>query len=151
MVGLPRSGKTSRVNKYLEENPQTVPVCSDDIRKALRVGFDRRLEPFVWTVAYTMARALLYRKLNVIIDNTNITRAERRRWIEIGNEFEAKISFNICNLPETESGLQELRLRADMAGYPDFLIDYMHKKYEPPTPDEICSESYSEIVEGSFL
>ena len=70
-VGLPRSGKSIWAKK------QGIPIVNpDSIRLALHgKAFILEAEDFVWTIAYTMARALfLAGHETVIIDATNITK-----------------------------------------------------------------------------
>lgn len=76
-VGLPRSGKSTwaRSTGYPIVNP-------DSIRMALHGNaFLEQAEPFVWAIAYSMARALfLAGHDHVVVDATNVTRARRAEW-----------------------------------------------------------------------
>ena len=77
-VGLPRSGKSTWARK------QGHPIVNpDSIRLALHgEGFIASAEPFVWAIAYNMAKALfLAGHDTVIIDATNTTEERRYDWI----------------------------------------------------------------------
>ena len=78
-VGLPHSGKSTWSRK------QGFPIVNpDSIRLALHgKAFIPEAEDFVWTIAYTMAKALfLAGHDKVIIDATNITEKRRQAWVK---------------------------------------------------------------------
>ena len=77
MVGLPRSGKTTRA--VAEKHPI---VCPDAIRLALHgQPYVSTAEPHVWAIAKTMVRALfLAGHDTVIFDACNNTRKRRDEW-----------------------------------------------------------------------
>lgn len=77
MMGLPRGGKSEWAKQ------QGYPIVAPDaIRLALHGHrFLPEAEPWVWTMAKTMAAALFYAGHNtVIVDATNITRHRRDFW-----------------------------------------------------------------------
>ncbi|MCK5020681.1 MAG: ATP-binding protein [Candidatus Peribacteraceae bacterium] len=71
MIGLPGSGKTTYVNKYLNQGFQI--ICPDDVRASLGSPHNPRHEPVVMQVCDVMARAHLERGVNVIVDATNLS------------------------------------------------------------------------------
>ncbi len=76
-VGLPRSGKTTWARR------QGFPiVCPDTIRTELHgQRFAKEAEPFVWTIANLMVRALFRAGHDrVILDACNNTRKRRDEW-----------------------------------------------------------------------
>ena len=87
-VGLPLSGKTTWVKE------QGKPIVNpDSIRLALHGHrFLQSAEPFVWAIAYLMARALFLAGCkDVIVDATNISRARRDKWVERFADVEVSV------------------------------------------------------------
>lgn len=81
MVGLPRSGKTTRALKLAKKYGAPI-VNPDSIRKVIH-GENFRLasEPIVWGIAKTMVSALFLAGHDcVIVDACNITRERRNEW-----------------------------------------------------------------------
>lgn len=77
MVGLPRSGKSTKAKEL------GFPIVEPDaIRKALHGSMWRpEVEPMVWGIADTMVRALFLAGHNdVILDATNHTKERRAKW-----------------------------------------------------------------------
>lgn len=95
-VGLPRSGKSTWSSR------QGVPVVNpDSIRLALHgQAYIAEMEPYVWAIAKTMAKALFLAGHDiVVVDATNTTTERRkfwrsREWITEFKEFEA--SKEVC-------------------------------------------------------
>lgn len=100
MVGLPLSGKSTTAKSWLTEGTGSYQlVCPDDIRLALGHEFFGPMEPVVWAIAETQARALLIRGLDVLIDATNVTHWERSKWARLGREFGASLTAYEMNTP----------------------------------------------------
>jgi predicted kinase len=107
MCGLPKSGKSTIVDRELREYQV---ICGDDIRLALGVEFDPKLEDFVWGTFNTMVRASLIRKLDVVLDGTHTTKFRREKVINLGKEYGADIKiihvktpYEVCIERATES------------------------------------------------
>ncbi len=79
MVGLPRSGKTTRAEKIYPSVPKVNP---DAIRLALHGHpYISEAEPFVWAIARTMVKALFLAGHDIVVlDACNNTRARRDEW-----------------------------------------------------------------------
>jgi len=130
MCGLPKSGKSTIVNKEFREYQV---ICGDDIRLALGVEFDPRLEEFVWGTFNTMVRASLIRGLDVVLDGTHTTKFRRERVIKIGQEYDADIKIYFINAP------YEICLeRAKKDNFPLHVLERMKENLdaEPPSEDE---------------
>ena len=123
MVGLPRSGKTTRA---LELGYPI--VCPDAIRLAIHgQAFIPEAEPVVWAHAKIMARALFLAGHNdVTIDATNTTFKRREFWIEEGFE----IVYHIIN-----TGAAECIQRALFDNRPELcaVIKRMDEQFEEVT------------------
>lgn len=84
MVGLPRSGKSTLIRKVLAEMGRDIPVLSGDaIRLALHgQRFVASAEPMVRAIQQVALKALILAGAEaVFIDDCNITREQRRRWV----------------------------------------------------------------------
>ena len=81
-VGFPRSGKTTKC-KALAADLGAAIVNPDSIRLAIHgQAYIQEAEPYVWTVAKTMVKALfLAGHDTVIIDAVNNTVRRRNEWI----------------------------------------------------------------------
>lgn len=95
MVGLPRSGKTTKASGM-----GCPIVCPDAIRLALHGRrFEKLAEDFVWAIAKTMVRALfLAGHDEVVLDATNNTVKRRAMWESDDWETE----FHFCQTSKAE-------------------------------------------------
>jgi len=83
-VGLPRCGKSTYCNKWVEKKPKRVIVCPDDIRQALYgQDFLMEAESMVWSMTHYQIKALLNRGFDVIVDSTNYNWNMRKQWYKI--------------------------------------------------------------------
>src|SRR5262245_17860145 len=93
MVGLPKSGKTTRAREKYQRNGFT-RICPDDLRMALYgQRFIATMERFVWAIAETVCRALLLGGHNVVIDATNLTIEGRKRWLLLAHEGDVQVTL----------------------------------------------------------
>ena len=107
MVGLPRSGKSTKARKM------GFPIVNpDSIRLSLHgQRFVQEAEPYVWAIARTMVNALfLAGHADVILDATNTTEDGRKKWIS--KEWDTKFvliktSANVC-LERARAELDEI-------------------------------------------
>jgi len=87
MCGLPRSGKSTYVNKY-KDKYNAIVICPDEIRfNIFGHQFHKPAEDYIWAIAKTFARLLLSQNKNVIIDATNLTFEARNVWIKLAEEY----------------------------------------------------------------
>lgn len=82
MIGIPGSGKTTFVNKFVKEN--NYKVVSTDIVRLNNKGID---EKEVWPTVYKMIGDILKKEDDVIFDATSITKRVRDRFKENVNNF----------------------------------------------------------------
>lgn len=94
MVGLPGSGKS-----FWADMQQKPIICRDDIRLALGVEFDHKLEPHVTAVTNTMVRALMVRHVDFIIDETHNNVSTVKRHMAIAKEYSYSVNFTIMATP----------------------------------------------------
>lgn len=85
MVALPRSGKST----YVRENFKGIPVVSADQLRLLIHGerYAREQEPKVWWVRNILLQALMEQGLDVVVDQTNITRDRRSQLLKLARKY----------------------------------------------------------------
>ena len=117
MVGLPRSGKSTAA-QFVSREWHAPIVCPDAIRRALH-GHEylQIAEPWVWTIAKTMVRALFAAGHDdVIIDAWNGTKKRREEWKS--DEWERE--YIVVHTP--------LETLIERAGDNQRLVDTIHHK-----------------------
>ena len=96
MVGLPRSGKSTKAKQL------GYPIVEpDSIRQVLHgSAWKRNVEPMVWGIAHVMVEALFEAgHKNVIVDATNHTEKRRAEWesdLYVIQFHEIKTGFSEC-------------------------------------------------------
>lgn len=130
MMGLPRSGKTTKVMALHAEHRAPI-VRRDDIRLALHgQRYISVAEPFVKAISDVMIRSLFLSGHSVVIcDETNYSRAARdyhksKNWRTVF--YHVDTTAEVC------------KERALLTNQPDLLpvIDEMAARYEPLGEDE---------------
>lgn len=137
LVGIPGSGKTTYAQKYIENNPGTVYLSSDKIRKEL--WGDESVQGDNNEVFYRMqTRAVNALNLgnDVIYDATNVTRKDRAGIIAACPKF-AKIECHIIWSP-IETCIERDAARKRTVGKE--VIDRMLKRFQAPYYDEGIDE-----------
>jgi len=130
MVGLPRSGKTTRARQmgYPIVNP-------DSIRLALHgQRFAGLAEPFVWAIAKCMVRALFLAGHDmVVLDATNNSRKRRDEW-------KSRDWVRIFDCVTTSAAVCRERAYAENDTEILAVIDRMELEKQPIEPDEFTED-----------
>lgn len=137
--GLPRSGKSTWIQKAIEEattiGTAAVVVNPDAIRRALHGHrFIPEAEDHVWAMAYTMARALFFSgHYLVYVDATNTTMKRREPWTQMARKLEVT-----CNLIVFHTDADVCKQRAQSQGDDVLLpvIERMLDQWEEPSARE---------------
>ena len=83
-IGLPRSGKSTYCDSWVDNGSLRVIVSSDDIRKSLHgQRYEPLAETMVFAIKHVMIRSLLSRGFDVIVDGTHSTKVSIQRLLEI--------------------------------------------------------------------
>jgi predicted kinase len=138
MVGLPRSGKTTRADALYPSVPKVSP---DAVRLALHgQPYISEAEPFVWAIARTMVKALFLAGHDIVVlDACNNTRARRDEWkswswdrefIRVGTNAEECRARVKKSLPTQPAGVALVAA-----------IDRMEAAHEPVSDDELAYEN----------
>jgi len=129
MSGLPGAGKDT----WLSQNRPGLPVVAlDAIRDELDVtAVDNQGE--VIQVAREQCRVHLRASRNFTFNATNVTRQMRRRWIQLFEDYGARIEIVYVE-PPLRTILSQNRRRANPV--PESVILRLLEKLEPPTMAE---------------
>lgn len=99
LVGIPASGKSTWSSDYVRKNPDWVRVNRDDFRKMFKNAqvCDPKIEDMITDMMKVAINKSLMRKLNVIIDNTNLRVKYINDFIETF-KYSADIDFRIFDI-----------------------------------------------------
>lgn len=126
VTGLQGSGKTSFAKEWLAEAPtQRVRINYDDLRDELYgVGWkwNRVEEDHMKEAAQVRAEDAIQEGKDVIIDNTNLTRADRKSWMNLAKSFKAEYSEVEMDTPVADCVARD-RLRSGKARVGRALIE----------------------------
>jgi len=135
MVGFPASGK-SYLSKDIKQKAMTLKnICYVIINRDTLKTPEKCLKKTEET---------LQNNISVIIDNTNVTSNDRKKYIDIAKKYNYKIK---CILVTTSIDLCKhnnyyRRFKTNLDIVPDIAYNYMKKNYQEPS----LNEGYSEII-----
>lgn len=131
MVGLSRTGKSTFVNNFVTASARMgkafVIVAGDDVRRAMGVRYDSRLEDQVKAYVLMMASTAMQRRQHVVIDETNLSKVERQRWIDLAEAMEYHWTIAEIEQLDEETHKKECKKH----DYPWAVIESQRKRYEP--------------------
>lgn len=121
MVGLPRSGKSTKAKQL------GFPIVEPDAIRFVLYGslWKRNVEPMVWGIVHVMVESLFQAgHENVILDATNHTEKRRAEW---------ESDLYIIQYHEITTGISECikRAKETKQEYLIPIIEKMSKQYEP--------------------
>lgn len=138
MVGCSGSGKSTFIEKFLQENPNVVVHGSDKLRGVLGSSEeDQSVNHLVFsTLKYNLNRDLAAGK-DVMIDATSLNPKERKDYILAGKRYGAEITAYVLER-DKNTLLKNQQKRKSSGGrlVPDFVIDKMLAKYVRPSTTE---------------
>jgi predicted kinase len=132
LCGLPGSGKSTWANQNKREN--TIVLSSDKIREELFGAEEIQGNPKqVFNLLYKRAEEALEQEKNVIIDSTNLSRANRKKFIKRFYSLADYLSI-IIFLESAEECIERQKKRDRKV--PASVIRRMAQQMEMPTFDE---------------
>jgi predicted kinase len=154
LTGLIGSGKSTWAQKKAEE-PNTIIVNKDAIRTMLKgiYCFDKGYEPLVGELAKICLLKALQKGFNVIIDETNLTKAKRRAWIDIIREnyylLGESVEFEITVFPEKRNNVDNRMKAPKGKSREEWEAVYrgMKSAYEEPGMDELSHGGRLHIID----
>ena len=138
MCGLPRSGKSTWVEKY----KGNAFVLSADMMRYMVYGqrFWTDGEPLMWTIHDILLRMLLEQHVDIIIDETNTTPKRREPYVRIGKKFGYSVECVYVNTSEEECLARAINNEDEII---QPVIARMAKEFVPPS----LSEGFDVIIE----
>jgi len=146
MIGNIGSGKSTWAREKVKSTPRTIIVNRDALRTMVGGGeyiFDKEMEPFIKHASRGVIEEALLEEYNVIVDETNLTKAHRYELIQIVDWVvgsDVRIVFVYC--PENKRNIQfrSNNLRGYTPEYWQEVYDHMAEIIEPPSEDEGADE-----------
>lgn len=142
LVGVSGCGKSTFVDKYVRENPDTTVISSDKLRGIIgKSEEDQSVTPQVFSIIKVKTEELVKNGKSVLIDATNLIPKNRRDYINIARKYNTPIvayAFERCR--NTLVSNQAKRKSAGGRLVPTDIIDKMLASYVRPTKEEGFSE-----------
>lgn len=128
LVGIPASGKSTWSSDYVRKNPNWVRVNRDDFRKMLKNAqiCEPKIEDMITDLMKTTITKCLTRKLNVIIDNTNLKQKYIKDFIETF-KYVADIDYRVFDI-SLDKAIERDNNRDAKVG--EGVIKKMYKDYQ---------------------
>ena len=136
-VGISGSGKSTWINRYISEHPDTIVVSPDDIRRELTGSIsDQSKNNEVFPLAFDRTIKALNSGKNVIFDATNISSFYRKQMLDelknkVDVEFipQAKI-FTVDPEVAKKRIQKDINNGVDRANVPPEIIDRQYKQFK---------------------
>lgn len=127
-IGCPASGKSTEADKFIRRNPDYVRVSRDQYRYMLKDQsvVEPKIESLINDLIEFAILKALSKKLNVIVDNTNLKAKTIRSIIKLVNSY-ANVSYRVFDIPY-KTLLERDAKRERPAG--QLTIDRMWKEWE---------------------
>ena len=128
LIGIPASGKSTWAKDYVRKNDNYIRVNRDDFRKMLKNAqlCDLKVEDMITSLMFETINAALLKKLNVIVDNTNV----KRKYIDAIVErfkYQADINYQVFDI-SLPKAIERDNARADKVG--EGVIRKMYESYK---------------------
>ena len=100
LIGAPSSGKSTWSKEFLQKNPNWVRVSRDDFRFMLRNQpmTEPKVEELITEMQDKMIIYSLSKRLNVLIDNTNLKQKYINHFIELCTPY-ADVDYHVFDVP----------------------------------------------------
>lgn len=131
MIGLPRSGKSTRVEKIKRDE---VIVSADELRYLVYgQRYFKGGEALMWSIRKILLEYLMKQDIDIIIDETNITKDIRKNTIDLAKKYNYQVDGIYM-----ETKKEECIKRAKESNQEDLIpiIEQMSEKIEFIEPNE---------------
>ena len=128
LIGVPASGKSTWVKKFLLKNPNYISVNRDYFRLMFRNEnmCEHKIEDLITNIFIKTVHAALVKKLNVIIDNTNLKEKYIQQFID-EFKYSADIEYQVFDI-SLDKAIERDNNRTSKVG--DAVIKRMYKDYK---------------------
>ena len=100
LVGPSGSGKSSFARLYCESFGH-IYINADTMRAVVGESeSDQSYNHIVFSTLDKMVKYFCKLGLDILIDNTNLTRKARKQWIDIANKFEYEVEMHVFKTPK---------------------------------------------------
>lgn len=148
LIGICGSGKSTWSKNFVSDSQRgqnTVIINKDKIREMLfgRYIFKPSMEELVHDLSVKDALKALNYGINIIIDETNITKERREKWIDIvKKEMSCDIKIVYVYFTENQRNLENRMKdpRGTSSKKWEAVIESMKNRFEVPTEDELYDE-----------
>lgn len=145
LIGVPASGKSTWSKEFLRKNQNYARINRDDFRFMLRdqPTCEPKVEDAITELFYAAIDTLLARKMNLILDNTNL----RRRYIDEFVKYvetRADVTFRVFDI-SLETAIERDKAREKSVG--ELVLTKMYKDYK----DLMDSYSYSDQKRKMYI
>ena len=117
MVGLPASGKSTRSKEILREDGNAVRLNKDLMRTMLHMDkFTGRNESLTRDAVRSLAEILLKKKINVIIDDTNLNPGTMQSWKDLAKDLATVEIVDMTDVPVEECVFRDANREKSVGG-----------------------------------
>ena len=127
LIGIPASGKSTWAKDYVRRNSNWVRVSRDDFRMMLKTSqlCENKVENLITSLVKKTINSCLGKRLNVIIDNTNVKKKYIEEIIE-DFRYQADINYRVFDI-SLEKAIERDSKREAKVG--SEVIERMHNSY----------------------
>lgn len=99
LIGIPASGKSTWAREYVRKHANYVRVNRDDFRSMLKDAAmcENKIEDMITSLTFKVIESALMKRLNVIVDNTNLKRKYIDEIIE-RFKYQADIDYQVFDI-----------------------------------------------------
>lgn len=128
LIGIPASGKSTWAKEHVRKNANWVRVNRDDFRSMLKdaVVCENKIEDMITSLTFNVINSALMKRLNVIVDNTNL----KRKYIDAIIErfkYQADIDYQVFDI-SLNKAIERDSVRPAKVG--EGVIRKMHESYK---------------------
>lgn len=127
-IGIPASGKTTISKEFVKSNDNWTRVSRDDFRDMLKSSgrVENKVEDMINELVDATITQSLLKKMNVIIDNTNLKEKYIRQIID-KFKYSADIDYRVFDISK-DKAIERDKAREKSVGVP--VIERMYKDYK---------------------
>lgn len=146
MVGIPGSGKSTYVDKYIEKCEQIKIFSTDRYREKLTGDVQNQSSNnIVFYQIYNDMETALIEKKDVVFDATNVTVRDRRRFIELANKYNALPTAIVFNT-DIDVCIERVAQRGWSVDAKE-LCEKFQNRFVSPT----INEGFTYIINGNLV
>ncbi len=146
LVGNIGSGKTTLCKKLAEEG--NVIISQDDLRYSIGAGqyiFNESYEPLIKRSSRVLAYSFMEKGIPLVIDETNMSRIIRSRYLSIAELYEYKIKAIIFPALSKEESVHR-RLQSNHGNTPKVVWEEVWDKFNDMYEEPTKLEGFDEII-----